>query len=449
MKPVRMVIAAVLLAACTGALWWSNRDEKAKEGKPAKDAPPQVLAIAPDQVKQIDIKKKDGDTTSVRFNEKGKWDITAPKPMSADPTAISSLTADLTKLNSDRLVDANATDLASYGLQPPQLEVDVTAKDGKVTKLLLGERTPTETSVYAKLAGDPRLFTVAASHLATFDKTTKDLREKHLLNFTGGKLLGVEITIKGKSGQETIAINRKGETDWDITMPKMMRADGSKVDDIVTKLKLTELDANLPEQDGKAAAAAFPGAPLTGIVKIIDSTATQSLEIRKVKDAYYAKSSAIEGIYKIGNDLGDALTGKTLEDFRNKKIFDFGFNDPNRLVFQDGGRTATYEKVKDKWMSDGKEIDSTSLQALIDRLRDLSATKFVDSGFTKAAITINLSYNDGKNKESVELAPGANGGDYIARRGGEDGLYDVDMNTVRELRGAAADVKPAQPAKKK
>ena len=242
MKPVRMVIAAVLLAACTGALWWSNRDEKAKEGKPAKDAPPQILAIAPDQVKQIDIKKKDGDTTSIRFNDKGKWDITAPKPLSADPTAISSLTADLTKLNSDRLVDANATDLASYGLQPPQLEVDVTAKDGKVTKLLLGERTPTETSVYAKLAGDPRLFTVAASHQATFDKTTKDLREKHLLNFTGGKLLGVEITIKGKTGPETIDFSRKGETDWDITKPKMMRADGSKVDDIVTKLKLTELD---------------------------------------------------------------------------------------------------------------------------------------------------------------------------------------------------------------
>ena len=151
-----------------------------------------------------------------------------------------------------------------------------------------------------------------------------------MLNFTGGKLLGVEITIKGKSGQESIAFSRKGETDWDITKPKMMRADGSKVDDIVTKLKLTELDANLPEQDEKAAAAAFPGAPLTGIVKIIDSTATQSLEIRKVKDAYYAKSSAIEGIYKIGNDLGDALTGKTLEDFRNKKIFDFGFpSDPN------------------------------------------------------------------------------------------------------------------------
>ena len=95
-------------------------------------------------------------------------------------------------------------------------------------------------------------------------------------------------------------------------------------------------------------------------------------------------------------------------------------------------------------MSDGKEIDSTSLQALIDRLRDLSATKFVDSGFTKAAITINLSYNDGKNKESVELAPGATGGDYIARRGGEEGPARP-MATVRSCAGFA-DVKEAHPS---
>jgi hypothetical protein len=444
-----MVIAAAVLAVLTGVLWWSNRDEKAKAGKPAADAPPQILAIAPDQVKAIDIKKKDGETTSVRFNDKGKWDITAPKPLSADPTAISGLTADLTKLNSDRLVDAKATDLSSYGLQPPQLEVDVTAKDGKVTKLLLGDRTPTETDVYAKLAGDPRLFTVAASHQATFDKTSKDLREKHLLNFTGGKLLGVDVTIKGKSGPETIAFSRKGETDWDIVKPKMMRADGSKVDDIVTKLKLTEMDPAVPEQDAKAAAAAFPGAPLTGVVKITDTTGTQSLEIRKIKDAYYAKSSAMDGVYKIGNDLGDALNRKTLDDFRNKKIFDFGFSDPDRIVFQDAGKTVTYEKVKDKWMSNGKEIDSTSLQAFLDRLRDLTATKFVDSGFTKAVVTINVSYNDGKNKETVELAPAATASDYIARRAGEEGLYDLDAKTVQELRGAAADIKEAQATKKK
>lgn len=447
MKPGRMLIAAVLLAGLTGILWWSNKQEKAKGGKPAADAPPQILAIKPDQVKQIDIKQSAGESTSVRFNDKGKWDIISPKPMPADPTAVASLTTDLSNLTSERMVDAHATDLASYGLAPARIEVDVTTKDGKTSKLLIGDKTPTGDAVYAKLDSDPRLFTMATNHQVTFDKASKDLREKHLLNFTGGKLMGVEVTIKGKSGPETIAFGRVGESDWEILKPKKLRADGTKVDDIVTKVKLTEMDVNVPEQDAKAAAAGFAPAPLTGILKVIDSTAAQSLEIRKIKNAYYAKSSAMDGVYRIGNDLGDALAKASLDDYRNKKLFDFGYSDPNRMVFQDGGKTATYEKVKDKWMSGGKEIDSTSLQAFIDRLRDFSATKFVDSGFTKPAITITVSSNEGKHTEIVEIAPAAAGADYIAQRRGEEGLYEIDASAVKELRQAANDVKEVQAKK--
>jgi hypothetical protein len=448
MNPARMLIAAVLLAGLTGVVWWSNKDEKAKEGKPAADAPPQIVAIKPDQVKRIDIKRTEGEATSVVFNDKGKWDITSPKPLSADPTEVAKLTTELSALSSERLVDANATDLASYGLAPAKLEVDVTTKDGKVTKLLIGEKTPTESAIYAKLDGDPRLFTMAANHQATLDKTAKDLREKHLLNFTGGKLQGVEVTAKGKNGPETVAFNRVGETDWEMVKPKRMRADGSKVDDIVSKLKLTELDANLPEQDGNAAAAKFPSAPLTGIVKIVDSTATQSLELRKIDKFYYAKSTAIDGVYRIGNDLGDAL-GKAVDDYRNLKVFDFAFSDPTHVTFQDGGTTTFYDKVKDKWMSNGKEIDSTSLQAFIDRLRDLSATKFVDTGFGKPTMMLLVTSNDGKRNETVNFAPAPTGGDYIAERHNEEGLYLISGDAIKELRQAAKDIKEAQTSAKK
>ena len=447
MKPGRLLVAAVVLAALGGALWWSNRDEKAKEGKPAADAPPEIVAIKPDAVKEIDIKRRDGETTSVRFNDKGKWEITSPKPLAADSTSVAQLTNALSKLTSDRMVDANATDLAGYGLMPPLLEVDVATKDGKTTQLQIGEATPTGNNVYAKLGGDPRLFTMPNNNKATFDKTAKDLREKHLLAFTGGKLEGVGLTLPGKNGPQTIEFSRSGETDWEIEKPKKMRADGAPVDDIISKLKLTEMDVNSTPEDLKKAAAAFASAPLVGIVKVIDSTATQTLEVRKIKDDYYARSSAIDGVYKIGKDLGDALA-KPADDYRNKKLFDFGFSDPNRIVVQDGGRTATYEKIKDKWMSGGKEMDPTSMQAFIDRLRDLSASKFADMAPAKPAISLNVASNDGKKNETVNIGPAAAGPDYLAQRPGEDGFYQIDANVVRELRGAAADVKEVQAKKK-
>jgi len=170
MKPLRLLISVALLAAVGIALWLSNRDEKAKEGKPSADAPPQILAVPPDKVKEIEIKHRGEAAIDVVFDDKGKWQITAPEKLSADVTTIAQITNMASRLNSERVVDANATDLATYGLAPALIEVSITDKSGKKSKLLIGENTPVGANVYAKLDGDPRLFTIAANSKIAFDK---------------------------------------------------------------------------------------------------------------------------------------------------------------------------------------------------------------------------------------------------------------------------------------
>ncbi len=62
-----------------------------------------------------------------------------------------------------------------------------------------------------------------------------------------------------------------------------------------------------------------------------DAGGTQTLEVRRDKDKnVFAKSSAVEGVYKTSADLADALE-KGVDDFRNKKLFDFGFSDPTKV----------------------------------------------------------------------------------------------------------------------
>ncbi len=61
-------------------------------------------------------------------------------------------------------MDDKATDLASYGLAPPEMEVDITMKDGKTSKLLVGDDTPTGSDVYVMRAGDPRLFITSTAN---------------------------------------------------------------------------------------------------------------------------------------------------------------------------------------------------------------------------------------------------------------------------------------------
>ena len=54
-------------------------------------------------------------------------------------------------------MDENASNLASYGLEPPRVRVTLTMADGKTHTLRIGEDTPTEGNSYAMLDGDKRL----------------------------------------------------------------------------------------------------------------------------------------------------------------------------------------------------------------------------------------------------------------------------------------------------
>jgi hypothetical protein len=154
----------------------------------------------------------------------------------------------------------------------------------------------------------------------------------------------------------------------------------------------------------------------------------------------------LDGAYKITKEIGDGLN-KSPDDFRNKKVFDFGFSDPTRIEIKDGGQSKAIEKSGENWTSGGKTMDSISVQNLIDKLRDMAATKFVDSGFTEPTLEVTVVSNDGKRTEKVQFA--AAGANFLARRENDSSLYQLDAKNVSDVRQAAAGVQEATPAPSK
>jgi hypothetical protein len=150
----------------------------------------------------------------------------------------------------------------------------------------------------------------------------------------------------------------------------------------------------------------------------------------------------VEGVYKITKEVGDGMN-KSLDDFRNKKVFDFGFNDPTRIEYKDGTKMVVFEKSGDKWTSAGKTMDSLAVQNLIDKLRDLAATKFEDSGFATAAIEMTVVSNDGKRTEKVQISPA--GAKFLARRENDSALYLLEAMAITDLRESVNGVKEPPP----
>lgn len=432
MKIRGLIVAALVFFVLAGILYWSEHRKPEETAKAAPDAPPSILKLDEASITKLEIKKTE--TPPILLAKvNGNWQITEPQPLGADQSTVSSMVSALSSLDSQRLVDEKASDLKPYGLDQPAIEVGISTKDNKSQQLLIGDDTPTGGAAFAKLAADPRVFTIASFTKTNVDKSLKDLRDKRLLTANSDKLSRIELIRKGQD----IEFGRSKD-DWQILKPQPLRADSNQVSDLVRKL--TDARMDLSGADDKEAASAFSKAKPVAVAKVTDQSGTQQLELRKDKDTYYAKSSIVAGTYKVGSDLGEALD-KGLDDFRNKKLFDFGFNDPDKIEMHNGTKAYFLTKAGEDWWSNGKKMDAGSIQELISKLRDLAATKFPNSGPGSSSITVTVTSDGGKRVEKVQIAKAGDG--YVAKRENEPGLYQMESKPIDELQKAADDTKPA------
>jgi hypothetical protein len=436
MKMSGLLLAAAVLAALTGALYWSNH-RKATEGADdgATSASTKILALTPDDITAIKIKRKDQDEVVLAKAPSGQWQIATPKILEADQDAAEAVAGALTPLNAERVVDDKAGDLKPFGLSDPALEVDITEKGGKTQELLIGDDTPLGGGAYAALAGDPRVFTVSSGAKTSLAKGPADLRDARLLRISGDEISRVELNAR----KQDIVFERNKDS-WQIDKPPAVRADPMPVNELVGQLASAKFDASQPGGDSKSAAAFSSGAPVATVTVTLPQ-GTQELEIRKNKDDYYAKSSVVDGVYKVPSDLGKAFD-KGLDDFRNKKLFDFGLETPSTVEMHDGSKTYSFTRSGQDWSSsNGTKVGLVDTLVFADKIRNLSAEKPVNSGFTTPVIDISVTAADGKRVEKVLISK--NGADYVAKREGEPGFYELSAPSIEELQKSAADVKPA------
>ncbi len=423
----RLLIATSILAILGAAIWWSETHN-------STEADPKAA------LKIIDL--KDADITSLEVTPKGepaavavkdasgKWALTAPTALPGDQAVIDSLVASLATLTADRIIDENLTDRASYGLDPALISIQAKTKDGKTIHLRIGENTADGTGLYASLDGDKRLFALPAFAKDTYAKHAADLRDKHLLSVEADKVSRLELTVAGKPPIEFTRVN---DTQWQISRPRPMRADTLQVDALVSLMKDSEMDISMDE---KTAALAFATSTPLATVRVTQPGGVQTLEVRKSGTDAYARSAL--GIFKGTPNLAPGVD-KSLADFQNKKLFDFGFDDPTKITYKSKDEDKTFEKSGMDWLMNARSMDSVSVQNMIDKVRDLSAASINDGSIGKAEIE--LSVTSKKGTEKILIAP--SGEDFVAQRDKEPGVYRIAGTAMAELRHGISNVQQA------
>jgi hypothetical protein len=441
MRGLTTTILLVLVLAGLGAYIYFVDSERSPGGVADRE---KVFAVEADQIDEITVTAKGESTTLGKAD--GVWKITAPVAADADSMEVSSLTTALAGLEINRVLDENAANLAEYGLAEPRITIAFKAAGGTSGEVHFGETTPTQGDMYAVKAGESRVFLVSAYQETSLAKNTFDLRDKRVLHFDRDKIDTLELT---QRGAPAITLSRAGN-EWVIKAPTAARGDYSAIEGLVTRLStasMTELvDPNSPESFGLENPSV--------VATIGTGSARATLELGAERDgAVFARDRARQLMFKVEPSLATDLA-KTVDDLRDKDLFEFRTFNVLRLQVVRGADTYEFQKVDgeggaDSWqrLVDGKPVavETTPMEDFLSRLSGLRADSFNPTtnaaGLAPPALVVAASYDTDK-FERVRLIAGD--GQAFGAREGEAGVAVIDDDNLQEtLKALDAVLNPA------
>jgi hypothetical protein len=439
MRGLRSTIALTVVLAGLGAYIYFVTWKKAPETSTSKQE--KVFAgVEGDKVEEVTVKSEKGDLTTLK-KENGTWNIVAPLMAKADEPESSAIANALGQLEIVRVIDENPADLKDYGLTSPRIEVSFKAASGKTAgRLLLGDKSPTGSDLFAKRNEEKKVFLVQGYQENTFNKSTFELRDKVVLKVERDKVDGVEVDAGGKK----LAL-AKENAEWKITQPIQVRADFSAVEGLIGRLQTAAMKSIASENPTPADLKKYgldkPAATVD--LKMGSARATFAVGSKAEDNTVYARDGSKPMVVTIDAMLADDLK-KGADEYRRKDIFEFRSYNATRVEFARGTQTVAFEKVKgegkdamDKWRRvspSAADADKDKVESLLSRVSNMRAASFVDAsaktGLAMPAMTVYAKYDDGKKEERASFGKVDN--DVFVAHPGESGAAKVDATDFNE-----------------
>ncbi len=435
MRGLRSTILLVAVLAGLGAyiyfVTWKLPEGGATDAKKLEKV---FAGYEADKVEEIKVMSAAGDATTLR-KEGGVWKLTQPITAAASESEVSGITSALGQMEVGRVVDENPTNLNDYGLSNPRIQIDFKAAGDKdYKKLLVGDKSPTGSDIFAKRNDDKQVFLIPSFQETSVNRTTFDLREKSVLKFDREKVDGIDVTSSGK----TLTVAKEGG-DWKITKPVQTKADFGSVEGLVGRLQSVQMKSivadNPPAADLKKYGLDKPEATVN--LSAGSTRATLLIGGKAEDNTIYARDASRPAVVTVESALLDDLK-KSADDYRRKDVFEFRPFNANRIEMTRNDQTVVLERVKgqgenapDTWRRvtpSAKDVERDKSDSLLSKLSNIRAASFVEStaktGLDKPALTVSVKFDDGKKEEKVTF--GQAGSDVYVSRPGEPGAAKID-----------------------
>ena len=165
------------------------------------------------------------------------WRVAQPIMARADQSKVDGVLEKLHSLQAESFATDKPSDLATYGLDQPQLEVTVytTEHEGAITVQFGSAVKDDATKLYCKRKGADTILTVRSEALKDFNLQVNDLRDKKLADFNGDDARQIAISF----ANQTLRL-AKDKDDWKLTEPEVTRAENNEVGNLLSQLTAIE-----------------------------------------------------------------------------------------------------------------------------------------------------------------------------------------------------------------
>ncbi len=443
----RNLILLIVCALIAAYFYWDTERIKEKEEQEEKEK--ELISLTQDEIKEVTVVNKEGTFKAVK--EDDRWKLVEPFNTDGDNTAWNGIVRNIADGKKQRVVNENPETFEPFGLAEPSQQVTVSGIGGATaTTLLLGNKTPTSGKYYARIKDSSEVVTVWSSLYTSADKKLYDLRDKTILKLTNEDVQRIEIKHPGLK----TTIERKGESEWNITDPVLVRADESKIRDLINGVKNGEIKQFVDENPDNLASYGLIE-PVTSIVFWTSETGDQSsmaargilLGASDENENVFAKHQGQNNVFAVDPEDFKNMP-QDINSLRMTKITPLRSWDVKELkIASVAGTILEATKAPGDWYiypdeegGELKKADYSGFSDLVRKIVDLEIADYIDSGTEGIDIgdpylSVELKTDD--MTETIELsAPQSiNGATYcLGMKQDPLEVYGVDSSTVDEIR---------------
>jgi hypothetical protein len=335
MKFRNTLILLVILIALSVYLYVVEIKQYEKEKQQEENAE-QIFHFETDSVESFTVKNQYGNFEFKKIQ--GEWRITSPVYTDAEENTVTSALNSLKNAKKERDFVIKPQELKNYGLADGAMLVNLTLSDGTKDTVLLGDKTPVGSSVFAAKV-DTIVYTVPENIKTSLDKKLFDWRFKNLLQFKRDDVN--KIIVKKKN--RTWEFDKIGSSDWQINSLNRP-ADAGKLNSLLSKLSSNRAKAFVDEDgvDLKKYGLSSSAYQIELILGPEKGKKILSLS-SEIKDKYYAKDDSRKPIFEIDSTLLKDID-KPLSEFRSKDFVKLETDEVDKIVLEYADTTMTCEK---------------------------------------------------------------------------------------------------------